>query len=101
MFFVCLCLPSVIFVYCNLVVTCWERADLLALLCMTFSCVLSLSHMVSWIICGTCLYGFLLSFFKTLQYIFELALEMFVLIGHASSECEMRQCIRTVSPESW
>ena len=30
-----------------LVVTCLERADLLALLCVMFSCVLSLSHMVS------------------------------------------------------
>ena len=24
--------------YCSLVVTCWERADLLALLCVMFSC---------------------------------------------------------------
>ena len=24
---------------CSLVVTCWERADLLALLCVMFSCV--------------------------------------------------------------
>ena len=30
---------------CNLVMTCWERADLLALLCVVFSCVLSCSHM--------------------------------------------------------
>ena len=27
--------------------TCWERADSLALLCVVFSCVLSLSHMMS------------------------------------------------------
>ena len=26
-------------VHCSLVVTCWERANLLALLCVTFSCV--------------------------------------------------------------
>ena len=32
-------LPSVMSVYCSLVVTCWRRADLLAaLLCETFSC---------------------------------------------------------------
>ena len=32
--FLCLSLPSVMSVYCSLVVTCWERADLLAaLLC--------------------------------------------------------------------
>ena len=29
------------------VVTCWERAELLALLYLMFSCVLSLSHVVS------------------------------------------------------
>ena len=37
---------------CSLVVTCWERADLLALLCAMFSCVFSLSHMVSHVRCG-------------------------------------------------
>ena len=37
-------------VYCSLVVTCWERANLLALLCVMF---LSLSHVVSWVKCGT------------------------------------------------
>ena len=30
---------AVLFVHCSLVVTCWERADLLALLCVMFSCV--------------------------------------------------------------
>ena len=35
---------------CCLVVTCWERADLLALICDVF---LSLSHVVSWDRCGT------------------------------------------------
>ena len=34
---------------CSLVVTCWEISDLLALLYVIFSCVLSLSHMVSWV----------------------------------------------------
>ena len=28
-----------LFVLCSLMVTCWERADLLALLCVMFSCV--------------------------------------------------------------
>ena len=32
---------------CSIVVTCWEKADLLALLYVMFSCVLSLSHIVS------------------------------------------------------
>ena len=37
MFRVC---HAVLSVHCNLVVTCWERAGLLALLCVVFSCVL-------------------------------------------------------------
>ena len=30
---------AVVSVPCSLVVTCWERADLLALLCVAFSCL--------------------------------------------------------------
>ena len=37
-FYVCLCY-AVLSVPCSLVVTCWERADLLALLCVVFSCL--------------------------------------------------------------
>ena len=37
----------------SLVITCWERAHVLALLCVMHYCVLSLSHMVSWLKCGT------------------------------------------------
>ena len=43
---------AVLSVPCSLVITCWERADLLALLCVMFSYVLSLSHTVSWVRCG-------------------------------------------------
>ena len=39
-------------VHCCLVVTCWDRADLLALLVM-FIVFLLLSHVVSWARCGT------------------------------------------------
>ena len=46
MFPVCHALLSV---RCSLVVICWERADLLALLYMVFYCVLSLSHLLSWV----------------------------------------------------
>ena len=57
---------AVMSVHCSLVVTCWERADLLALL-YVLSCVLSLSHVVSWVRCGTWLYRFLIfAFFLTL-----------------------------------
>ena len=38
MFRVCLCY-TVLSVPCSLVITCWERADLLAHLCVMFSCV--------------------------------------------------------------
>ena len=46
MFHVCL-FNAVLSVPCSLMLTCMERADLLALLCVIFSCVLTLSHMVS------------------------------------------------------
>ena len=39
-------------VHCCLVVTCWERADLLALV-GDVNCNLLLSHVVSWVRCGT------------------------------------------------
>ena len=34
-------------------IACWERADPLALLFVTFSCALSFFHKVSWDMCGT------------------------------------------------
>ena len=51
-FHVCLC-HAIFSVPCSLVVVCLERAHPLALLWVMFSCVLSLSHMVSWVRCGT------------------------------------------------
>ena len=37
--FICICLCHIVLsVFCSLVVTCWERADLLALLYLTFCC---------------------------------------------------------------
>ena len=38
MFHVCL-YYTVLSVPCSIVITCWERADLLALVCVMFSCV--------------------------------------------------------------
>ena len=46
-------------VHCCLVVTSWERADLLALVGDVY-CILFLSHVVSWVGCGTSLYRFLI-----------------------------------------
>ena len=51
MFHASLC-SAVMSVPCSLVITSWERADLLALLCVMFSCVLSLSDMVSLVSSG-------------------------------------------------
>ena len=44
---------TVLSVHCSVMVTCWERADILVLLYVMFSWVLSLSHVVSWVRCGT------------------------------------------------
>ena len=45
---------AVVSVPSSLVITCWERADLLDLLCVMFSCVLSFPIiMVSLVRCGT------------------------------------------------
>ena len=50
--FCCLCFVNVchavLSVPYSLLVNCWERADLLALLYIMFSCVCVTSHMVSW-----------------------------------------------------
>ena len=46
-------------VHCCLVVTCWERADLLTLVGDVY-CILLLSYVVFWVTCGTWLYRFLI-----------------------------------------
>ena len=52
-FVICVCLcHSVMSFSCSLVVACLKGADLLALLYVMCSCVLSLFHMVSWVMCG-------------------------------------------------
>ena len=51
------------------VVTCWERADLLALVCGVF-CEFVTFPLVSWVRCGTWLYRFLI--FATLLTLFKL-----------------------------
>ena len=43
----------VLSVYCTLVTICQERAEFLVLLYVMFSCVSSLSHVVSWVSSGT------------------------------------------------
>ena len=46
-------------VYMCFVVTCWERADLLALVCGVY-CEIVTFPLVSWVRCGTLLYRFLI-----------------------------------------
>ena len=46
-------------VYMCYVVTCWERADLLALVCGDY-CEFVTFPLVSWVRCGTVLYRFLI-----------------------------------------
>ena len=58
MFRVCHAILSSI--YCSLVVTCLERADLLALLYAVIYCILSLPDGVSWVKCGTWVYRLLI-----------------------------------------
>ena len=45
-------------VYMCLVVTCWEKADLLAFVCS--NCEFVTFPLVSWVRCGTSLYRFLI-----------------------------------------
>ena len=46
-------------VYMCFVLTCWERADLLALVCGVY-CEFVAFPLVSWVRCGTLLYRFLI-----------------------------------------
>ena len=52
MFFVSCVSHAFASVHCCLAVTCWERADLLALILDVFVFLL-LFHVVSWVRCGT------------------------------------------------
>ena len=55
----CVCYVLCASVYMCFVVTCWERADLLALVCGVF-CEFVTFPLVSWVRCGTWLYRFLI-----------------------------------------
>ena len=61
MFLFCLVFAMYLYasVYMCFVVTCWERADLLALVCGVF-CECVTFPLVSWSRCGTLLYRFLI-----------------------------------------
>ena len=61
LFMFCIC-HAFLSVHCNLVVTCCERDNLLALLYVMwcFLVFLSLSNVVPWVRCGTLLYRFMI-----------------------------------------
>ena len=61
MFLFCLVFARSLYasVYMCFVVTCWERADLLALVCGVY-CEFVTFPLVSWVRCGTILYRFLI-----------------------------------------
>ena len=62
LFCVCLSSSSVMSVYCSLAVTCLEKADLLALLCVMFSFAFVTFPRTDR--CGTLLYRFLIFAFS-------------------------------------
>ena len=81
MFHVCL-YHTVLSVHCSLVITCWESADLLALLSVIFLVFLTFSHMVSRVGCGALLYRFLVfAFFFTFKCIL-LAYILLIVVKH-------------------
>ena len=55
----CVCYVLCASVYMCFVVTCWERADLLPLVCDVY-CEFVTFPLVSWVRCGTLLYRFLI-----------------------------------------
>ena len=54
----------------SIVVTDWETPGLLAILHVKFSCILSLSQVVSWVRCGNQLHQFLIFAIFTLQLVY-------------------------------
>ena len=72
MFFVFCVSHAFASVHCCIVLTCWERANLLALVGDVYCIFLLLSHVVPWVRCGTRLYRFpifavFLTFTRTLS----------------------------------
>ena len=79
--YLCFVCYAVMFVHFSLVVTCWKRTHLLALLYVMYSCVLLLLRVVSWVRCGTGLYRFLI-FAVFLTVMLTLLLPMPLLFSH-------------------
>ena len=80
----CVCYVFCASVYMCFVVTCWERADLLALVCGVF-CEFVTFPLVSWVRCGTWLYRFLI-FAPLLTFIYHKNRKAFSKFYHRQSE---------------
>ena len=65
-------------VHCSLVVSCWEKTDLLARLCVMFYCAFVFSHVtvVFWVSCGVWLYRFLIVAFFLLLFFYKVYEDM-------------------------
>ena len=105
LFHVCLCY-AVLSVPCSIVITCWDRADLLALLCVVFLVFLSFSHAVFWVRCGTWLYWFLIFAFLILWKVEEknrriIFTSFFSAPGKCCGEFNERCCTSTSSGTPW
>ena len=74
-------------------VTCWERADLLALVCGVF-CEFVTFPLVSWVRCGTWLYRFLIfATLLTLQMTSKFKLDLYLIMLYPSVKFERNCCI--------
>ena len=90
----CVCYVLYASVYMCFVVTCWERADLLALVCGVF-CEFVTFPLVSWVRCGTWLYRFLIfATLLTLMIIYTMEvtfLKCQILMFFSVLECKKRK----------
>ena len=93
-FLLLICLTTSSSVYMCFVVTCWERADLLALVCGVF-CEFVTFPLVSWVRCGTWLYRFLI--FATLLTLYNYYLGRYIFTQNTYVHSRtVKQCIVSI-----
>ena len=96
-FVICVCLcHTVMSVSCSLVVTCWERADLLTLL-YVFLCF---CHFPIWVSCDTWLYRFLivaffLTYYNFFHFIFRFDYDRKLLESAIQNDIQMKEIMKT------
>ena len=87
----CVCCVLCASVYMCFVVTCWERADLLALVCGVY-CEFVTFPLVSWVRCGTWLYRFLI-FAHLLTFYGDLVYKLKKIVGSNSFSAQVIKII--------